>query len=235
MGMSVASAITEIEYPESDGKPMGETDVHRVWMNRLYDLMRRRYAGQQVYIGCDLLVYYEEGNPLKYCVPDVFVVKDSDPGFRRTFQIWKEQRSPDVVFEVTSRGTSREDLIFKPQSYARMGVKEYFLYDPTAEYLKPPLKGFRLREDTSEPIAADAQGRLESRELGVWLWLEQGALVLADAVTDDRLLTVEEASELRAAAADLRARDAVERAQVAEAEVRRLREELSKSRQPPQT
>src|SRR5687768_9632875 len=113
--MSLASSIPDVEYPESDGKPMGETDIHRAWMNRLYELMRYRYAGQHVYIGCDLLVYYEQGNPLKYCVPDVFIVKDSDPGHRRTFQIWKEGRAPDVVFEVTSRGTSREDLIFKPQ------------------------------------------------------------------------------------------------------------------------
>jgi Uma2 family endonuclease len=218
--MSLASPIPDVEYPESDGKPMGETDIHRAWMNRLYELMRHRYAGQQVYIGCDLLVYYEQGNPLKYCVPDVFIVKGSDPGHRRTFQIWKEGRAPDVVFEVTSRGTSREDLIFKPQSYARMGVKEYFLYDPTAEYLKPPLKGFRLAEDTSEPIAKDGQGRLESRELGIRLWLEHEGLILADAVTGERLLTAEEAADKRADAA--------------EAEIRRLREELSKLRQQPQ-
>jgi hypothetical protein len=66
---------------------MGETDLHRAWMNCLHELLKRRYAGQQVYIGCDLPVYFEEGNPLKYCVPDVFVVKDCDPGPRRPFQI----------------------------------------------------------------------------------------------------------------------------------------------------
>jgi hypothetical protein len=35
----------EIEYPETDGKPMGETDVHRLWMIRLYDLLKHRYRG----------------------------------------------------------------------------------------------------------------------------------------------------------------------------------------------
>jgi Uma2 family endonuclease len=233
--MSLASTVADIEYPESDGRPMGETDLHRAWMNRLYELLKHRYAGQHVYVACDLLVYYEQGNPLKYCVPDVFLVKGCDPGPRRTFQIWKEHRAPDVVFEVTSRGTSREDLIFKPQSYARMGVREYFLYDPTAEYLSPPLKGFRLGEESSQPIAEDTLHRLESRELGLHLWLERDELVLADATTGERLLSPVEAAELRAGKEQLLRRDAEERAIAAEEEVRRLREEIAKLKQPPQS
>jgi hypothetical protein len=27
-------ALKEIDYPESDGRPMGETDLHRLWMVR---------------------------------------------------------------------------------------------------------------------------------------------------------------------------------------------------------
>src|SRR4051794_26361467 len=101
--MSPAQAAIEIEYPETDGKPRGETDVHRMWMIRIYDLLKYRYRGQNVYIGSDLLLYYTEGNPAEYLVPDDFVVLDCDPGPRRTFQVWKEQRVPNVVFEVTSR------------------------------------------------------------------------------------------------------------------------------------
>lgn len=32
--MSLVQTIDQIEYPESDGKPIGETDVHIDWMIR---------------------------------------------------------------------------------------------------------------------------------------------------------------------------------------------------------
>ncbi|MBW3541361.1 MAG: Uma2 family endonuclease, partial [Planctomycetes bacterium] len=107
--MKLTVPPVEIEYPESDGRPMGETDLHRDWMVRLIELLRYRYRGQRVYVSGDLLVYYEEGNPQKYVVPDTFVVKDCDPGRRRIFKIWEEGRVPDAVFEVTSRKTRRKD------------------------------------------------------------------------------------------------------------------------------
>ncbi|MEX2174768.1 MAG: Uma2 family endonuclease [Pirellulaceae bacterium] len=225
--MSLASPISTIEYPESDGKPMGETDLHRAWMHRVYELLRRRHADQRVYVGCNLLVYYAEGSPFEFCVPDVFLTLDCDPGPRRVFKIWEEQRAPDVVFEITSRSTRREDEVFKPQSYAKIGVKEYFLYDPTADYLKPPLKGFRLAGDHREPILPDAQGELACQVLGLRLRLDARELVLTDAATGQPLLTDAEAAEAQAEAADARA-------EAAEAEVRRLRDELAKLRRPDQ-
>jgi hypothetical protein len=62
--MSLASTTTDIEYPESDGMPMGETDLHIEWMFRLRALMRYRYRGQWAYVASNLLLYYEQGNPL---------------------------------------------------------------------------------------------------------------------------------------------------------------------------
>ena len=64
----------EVDYPESDGRPMGETDVHRRWMIRIFDLLSHRYRQQDVYLASDLLLYYEHGQPYRFIVPDVFVV-----------------------------------------------------------------------------------------------------------------------------------------------------------------
>ena len=83
---------------------MGETDLHRDWMVRILEIFRQRYAGQRVYIASDLLVYYAEGTPSKFVVPDCFVVLDCDPQRRRTFQTWKELRVPDVVFDQMMSG-----------------------------------------------------------------------------------------------------------------------------------
>src|SRR6266705_6726900 len=87
--MSLVQTIDQMEYPKSDGRPMGETDLHMDWMIRIRDILRYRYQGRQVYVGANLLVYYVEGDPSKFVVPDNFVVKDCDPRRRRTFKIWE--------------------------------------------------------------------------------------------------------------------------------------------------
>ena len=255
--MSVPANLRDIEYPESDGKPMGESDLHRDWMFRIIELMRQRYRGQQVYVSGDLLVYFEEGNPKKFVVPDAFVVKNSDPGRRRVYKLWEERRAPDVVFETTSRKTKKNDQVDKPQLYQRLGIKEYFLYDPTSDYLKPALQGYRLESDGYTRLEADATGALESRELGVLLRLEDGELVMRDAKSGERLQTQAEAEEAareakdaaleaeraaleaeraaleaeRAAreAAEAKARAANEARLAAEEELQRLRRQLGES------
>ncbi len=186
--MSVTQTTEEIEYPESDGKPMGETDLHRDWMIRILDILRQRYRGQRVYIASDLLVYYEEGQPTRYVVPDDFVVLDCDPGRRRIFRTWKEGRTLDVVFEVTSRGTSTHDIVDKPVIYERMGVKEYFLYDPTGDYLEPALQGFRLIDGVFSEIKP-VNGQIDCATLGIKLGLTDGDLMMLDSVTRKQLLT----------------------------------------------
>jgi len=167
---------------------MGETDLHRDWMFRVLEIFRQRYAGQQVYLASDLLVYYLDGSPSKFIVPDCFVVLDHPPGRRRTFQTWKERRVPDVVFEVTSRGTSSVDIVDKPVIYENMGVKEYFLYDPTADDLEPPLQGYRMIDGCLRQIP-QSDGRLRCETLGVDLYLRDHDLVIVDSETGEEQLT----------------------------------------------
>ena len=193
--MSSVSIQNEIEYPESDGKPMGETDLHRDWMVGLLEIFRQRYAGQQVYVASNLLLYYVEGTPTKYVVPDCFVVLNCDPKRRRTFQTWKEGRVPDVVFEVTSRSTSSVDYIDKLSIYEQMGVQEYFLYDPTADYLDPPLQGYRLTNGDLHAIPATG-GRIRCNTLDVDLFLNDLDLVVVDSETGIEQLTRADAEEL---------------------------------------
>ena len=44
-------------------------------------------------------------------------------------------------------------------------VREYFLFDPFEEYLKPSLQGYRLLRGPYKPIAA-VENRLPSEVLG---------------------------------------------------------------------
>ena len=229
--MSLAPSTAEIDYPESDGRPMGETDLHRWWMIQICDLLQQRYKDQHVYVSSDLLLYYAEGNPKKFVVPDDFVVLDCKPGKRRTFQIWAEQRVPNVVIEVTSRKTKRQDQPVKPNVYAQIGVKELFLYDPTLDYLRTPLQGYRLQEGQYVPIEGNRRGGMDCQELGMSLHLDRERLVMLDTATGEPLLTAAEEAEARlektqAELANARVEAAELRARLAEMENERLRDQL---------
>jgi hypothetical protein len=227
--MSPIIKVSAVNYPESDGRPMGETDEHRDAMIRHIDLLRACFRGHRVYVSGDLLVYYEQGNPKKFVVPDAFVVKGIDPKKRRIYKIWVEGKAPDVVIETTSRKTKRKDTEFKPKLFARLGVKEYFVFDPLSEYLDPNLQGFRLVRGKFEPIKPDEQGALSSRELGVRLQSAAGRLEFYRSDTGKRLLTPEEerdaAEAARRAEAEARRAEAKSRRAI-ESELARLRKEL---------
>ena len=211
-----AVAPRVIEYPGSDGQPMAETPVHRDVMIDAIQILTRHFAERSdVYVSGNMLMYYEEGNPRKSVAPDVFVVvgasRDED---RDTYLLWREPKAPDFVLEVTSKSTRRNDLITKRALYESLGVAEYFMFDPRAEYLNPPLQGFGLRrgryaalQTATLPNGAPA---LYSEALGLFLHVREQALRLHDpAVGEDLLTALEEATARRTVEAEnarLRAR-----------------------------
>jgi Uma2 family endonuclease len=219
----LTTAATQIYYPQSDGKPMGETDGHIDALIYLREALRDHFRDHpQMYVAGNMLLYYEEGNPAACVAPDVFVVQGVAKHERRTYRLWDEGRPPTVVFEITSRGSRLEDLGTKRVVYAMLGVQEYVLYDPLGEYLRPPLQGYRLQEGEYQRIPPGDEGRLTSQALGLELRVEEGRLRLVNPLTGERLLTPAEALTAR------RVADA--RASQAEAELERLRAELARLR-----
>lgn len=225
----------EINYPESDGQPMGETEIHiREIMDLISALQRRYRDAADVYVNGDILLYYAQGDPSRCVCPDVLVTfgipKRPE---RRSYFLWKEGRPPSMVIEVTSEGSRREDQD-KKAVYARLGVQEYFLDDPLGEYLSPPLQGFRLIRGEYQPIRPAADGSLTSQVTGLLLSREGGRLRLTDTATREPLLWREELdAALRERDATLRERDTAlqdeRRARLAaEQEVARLRRELER-------
>jgi Uma2 family endonuclease len=213
---------TTIEYPESDGKPMGETDVHIELIINLRCALRDFFRNAaDVYVGSNLVLYYVEGDPAKRIEPDVFFVRGVGKGARRVYKLWEEGRPPDVVFEISSRGTWQEDLQKKWQLYAQLGVREYFIFDPERDYLIEPLVGYRLEDGQYVRMEVEG-GRLRSKALGLELVDTGETLRLYDPQAERFLPTpAEESESLRAEAAARRQ---------AEAEANQLREELERLR-----
>jgi Uma2 family endonuclease len=214
--MERTTAATPIYYPESDGKPMGETDVHIDAVIYLREALRDYFRDDpQVYVAGNMLLYYEEGNSAACVAPDVFVVQGVAKRERRTYRLWEEGQPPSVAFEITSRGTRLEDLGTKRAVYAMVAVQEYYLFDPLGEYLRPPLQGYRLQEGEYQRTFPEANGGLTSQTLGLELWVEEGRLRLINPATGELLLTPAEAQAARRAA---------------EVELEQLRAELARLR-----
>jgi Uma2 family endonuclease len=228
---TITTAGQPIHYPERDGKPMAETDVHSDVLIYLREALKDHFRDEpQMYVAGNMLFYYEEGNPAACVAPDVFVVQGVAKGERRTYKLWEEGQPPTVVFEITSRGPRLEDLGTKRALYAMLGVREYFLYDPLGEYLRPPLQGYRLQQGEYERMLPPDQGQLVSQALSLELRVQDGQLQVVNPATGERLLTPAEAHAARRTEAE--ARQAAEaRAALAESELERLRAELARLRE----
>lgn len=201
-------------YIESDGKPLGETDFH---VNAIFDLretLRDHFANQpNVYVASNMFLHYEQGNPAGHRDPDVLFARGVVGNHsRRSFRVWEEGCMPRVLFEITSEGTWREDLFEKRELYARLGVAEYFLFDPEALVLDPVLQGFRLVRGQSKPLVPATDGSLTSVELGLRLAVEGHVIRLYDLQTDQPILTRrEQADEARRVAEEAEQRAAEEK------------------------
>ena len=225
--LAVAGDAPEIYYPESDGKPMAETDVHRDLMIDLIEALKIHFQDDpDVYVTGNILFYYEKGRPHKSVSPDVMVVRGVTKEQRRTYKLWEEGRVPEVVFEISSRSTWGDDWHIKFQLYARLGIKEYFLFDPEYDYLPEPLIAFRLKDGEFKKLKVK-KNRVLSETLGLELVDTGETLRLFHPSTGRFLPTIAEETFLRKQAeAQVRAEQQA-RAQV-EAENTRLRAELAR-------
>jgi Uma2 family endonuclease len=213
----------EMEYPTSDGQPMAETSLHLTVMFDLIESLTRRYAEvPDVWVGGNLFLCYERGNPAACLAPDVLVAKGVAKWMRPNYLLWEEKVPPCLVVEVTSRKTHREDQVKKKNVYERIGIEEYVLFDPYGEYLRPRLQEHRLQGGRYQPVRQEEDGSLLSQTTGLRLRPEGQRLRLVDAVTGEPVLWPEEVEAARVAAVAAR--------HAAEERVRILEEELSRLR-----
>lgn len=187
----------DIEYPESDGEPMGETGYHvRASMHLLETLSEFFRERKDVYVAADMFWYYEEGNPGACKAPDVMVIKGVGNHERRSFKSWEEVAGPCAIIEITSKSSMIDDLVIKSALYAKLGVREYFIFDPLNEYLETPFIGFRLGDKEYSALALDEQGRIYSEEIGADLERKNNLLRVIDPKTGEPIPDLEEAIQM---------------------------------------
>lgn len=224
-----------------DGEPMEtEADVRQLYLLRDVTARAMWERGRpDFYASGNVFVYYslEQARDVAakrpyFRGPDFFFV-DGVPGHAREGWVswWEGGRLPDLIVEFLSPSTEKVDRKDKMDLYARVfRTREYFLYDLDRPWV---LEGYRLVGESYQPMQLNSRGRFHSEvlgfDLGVWhgmAWLvyphtglEGDWLRLFDA--DGRM--VPQAALAQAEEAQARLDSERERAEAAEAELKRLR------------
>jgi Uma2 family endonuclease len=203
MTLSSSQLQSEVFYPDSDGEPMAESDSARNYLIYGVEALNRHFQNQDnVYVSGNLFIYYEKGIPSSVIAPDVFVVFGVEKKERGSYKVWQEgDVVPSFVLEVTSETTKKNDEEVKPQKYSRLGVQEYFQYDPTGDYLNPPLKGSTLVMGNYQALTLnllpDGVLSIHSTVLGLDLRVIGGELRFYDPKTGKTLLSSKELEQAR--------------------------------------
>jgi Uma2 family endonuclease len=206
---SVLFPADVVDYPDSDGQPMAESDFQREPLIYAVESLRIHFRDRpNVYVSGNMFVYYEQGNPKAVVAPDVFVVMGAPSHDRASYKLWQEPKAPDFVLEITPKSTYSEDQGAKRGVYALLGVKEYWQYDPTGDYLEPRLQGLQLIERNYWPLPVQERSGsdllMHSAVLGLDLRLDAGQLRFHDPATGEPLRSHAEAELARRAAEQAR-------------------------------
>ena len=134
--------------------------------------------------------------------PDYYIsfgVDEDSIRRRRLYLPWEAGKPPDFALELASDTTYRNDLDRKPGIYARIGIQEYWRFDPTGgELYGEPLYGGTLVDGEYQPIplTTEPDGVLKgySAVLGIGLcWIEErNRLRFYDPTTGGYLSTLPE-------------------------------------------
>ena len=230
----IPDAPTEVEdlYPESDGEPMADSDLHFKWIFWTRQVLEKRFEQRDdVYLSGDIMMYDIEGPLRTAAAPDILVTFGIQKGERRTYKVWEEGKAPDFVMEFPIERTYQDDLDGKMLHYASMGIPEYFLYDVDRCYLPEPLMGFRLVDDTYMQVSSKVDGGIHSEVLNLDFHLLDDGFGLCDPDAKQWLQTPVEAERERAEQAvearqkaEERAEQAVEARQKAEERIQHAKE-----------
>jgi Uma2 family endonuclease len=222
------AVLPKVQLVETDGVPL-ESHWHVLQIALLLDLVAYRLRDRNdYYAGGNMFIYFseEQARNRDYRGPDFFYVDGASRlPLRPYWAVWQEGgRYPDLIIELLSPTTAREDRTTKRTLYERtFRTFEYFCYDPDAQQLEGWHLGPRQRYRT---ISANERGWMEVEELGLWLGTWRGQSQGFEAVwlrfydADGRLVP-------------LHSEAAEQRAESAEAELARLKERLAELERKP--
>ncbi|WP_437315159.1 Uma2 family endonuclease [Sorangium sp. So ce385] len=169
--MLPADVPLDLMPPEGDAHRKAKRDA----LDALDGFFRR--IGRKIYLSSELAVFYP-GEPR--FAPDVLAVLDVEPHERMKWVVDVEGKGLDVVLAVHVAGNRAKDHEDNVERYARLGVREYFLFDRSrlrlhAYRLPAAQEGDASRLRVYQRIVPQA-GRFASEVLGLDLLLDGSRL-----------------------------------------------------------
>ena len=208
--------ITEIDYagleydpdkPEALPDAMQQDPILRDFMYVLADYCTESDRSPDNFISTNTILCYDRNDLNVRVQPDCYLAFGVDVQAirqRKMYLPWEVGKPPDLALEVGSGSTSNNDIIGKRLIYARIGIPEYWLFDPTGESLYgQPLSGellvngvYRPMELTTEP---DGVLKGYSPLLGIYLCWDEGLLLFYNPATGTYLRNLRRERALREA------------------------------------
>ncbi|NUQ72398.1 MAG: Uma2 family endonuclease [Polyangiaceae bacterium] len=115
------------EFPVRESAPP-EGDPHFDAKANTRQTLRSYFEriGRKVYIVCELPIYYPGEEMF---APDVSAILDVELHPRMSWVVSAEKKGIDLAIEIHVAGDRRKDLEKNVERYARLGIKEYFIFD----------------------------------------------------------------------------------------------------------
>ena len=195
----------EIDYASLDYDP-DERELppdameQELAVQEILGLLASRFTdfGQRpdTFLSSNTILCYDPRNLNVRVAPDVYLAFGVDAQAirpRKLYLPWEVGKPPDWALEVASASTAREDTGRKREIYARIGVPEYWRFDPTTEgrYHGERMAGERLVNGEYQPIelTTEPDGILKgySPVLELCLCWDDGWPRLYDPATDTYL------------------------------------------------
>ena len=219
---------------------MGESTLHHRLSHYLEEVLTWLFRDQLCSIQANLNFYTTDDEGEYPIVPDVAVIKGVPFTNQISWRIGVTGPAPQVVFELASDTTWKRDLDEKPAVYARIGVQEYYAFDP----YEPPLplsqsRGQRLfgwhrdaETGRMRRVSPRSDGGLWSPQLTSWLKADAEYLHLYDPFGNRRLTEKEAETLARQVATDRAEREKLARkieAARAEVAIRQVQVETARA------
>lgn len=234
-----------LEGWEEQDEPLA-SDPHADEQTYCFTALRYLLNPDGHYVAMDRWLRMDAANDHDKLLPDLLIALDTlDQQWGvNEYLPWAVGKAPELLGEFLSLSSEAADRDAKPERYGKLGVREYFLFDPDGTFGVPRVQGWTLRRDgTRTPLPRQADGGVASATLPVRFVFRDGHIAVIDPRTGQIALRYEDAQrrlreetaarwraeQARAQAEQARQREAEARA-AAEAEVARLRAELERLR-----
>lgn len=186
-----------VYYPEQRDDDMGETSIHAKLISKFLMMLLHFFDGSEdVFVTSNMNLYFIEGNPRKWYAPDLLVAFGVPNVERSSYLLWREEIFPQVIIEIASEKTWRNDIDEKLRLYEEKGAEEYYVLDSEFAFLSAPLLAFR-RQGRNLVQLKIINERVFSPRLGLEIVREADTFRLFNPNTNEFLMTLEESERKR--------------------------------------